>query len=609
MKVVLRPRVLLILILILTTMVGYETYLLKATPGNRNVSCTAGACSTEPCDIRVYIDTSQYGAANCRNGDNYGFNTTPDLGALWDNTVLPNCPTTTTCNVFIEDGTYTVCSQMTWQSGVELTGANRLGTMLQSCSNFAGSGTRALIWLGTVGGTSTITGVKISNLSFNVTTTSDTNVQPIHNQQPVQHATFEKLNFDLGLHGGFTLEDLGAGPGSTPGISFDLTMKDWYVRNGSGSLTLLLNGNSVSSTYFQVTIEDINNVVDISGLGDDRVAVLCNKPTGGLAFPGVHDISIINIKTNETATVTSNVINGVKFDTGTNCYMHEILVDGTWLTTNSVTPGNAIVSKIGTGSFFQNIIVRNTFSRYAAGISIQWLQKEANPFILIDGFNIYSSSSTAAAIQLLTTTTPSTNEYFVIRNGNLFNTGTLGAICPVGIMLSPGGANQGASGGTYIDNVAINSFKTGISDNVGTGCTVISSSAWTNVYVTHCSLQNGGQVTSMVGAFFFADNFGLDPVGAIGNFFTTSGTLRIGPGGSTTTPTASTDYQVNGGNIYFFCTGGTGVSITIKDAGGNAVGGLVGACSAIPFGYYLPYQWKINFGAFSAAPSITVEQL
>jgi hypothetical protein len=79
----------------------------------------------------------------------------------------------------------------------------------------------------------------------------------------------------------------------------------------------------------------------------------------------------------------------------------------------------------------------------------------------------------------------------------------------------------------------------------------------------------------------------------------------LGFKGSAAAPTASTEYRVCGGKFLVNSTGGTGVSITIKDESGNTVAsGLTTLTQML-----LPNRYTINFGAFSAAPTVTAQLL
>lgn len=68
-----------------------------------------------------------------------------------------------------------------------------------------------------------------------------------------------------------------------------------------------------------------------------------------------------------------------------------------------------------------------------------------------------------------------------------------------------------------------------------------------------------------------------------------------------TAPTASTAYIVQGSDVYLTATGGTAVSITIKDAQGNTIeSGLTTLTNK-----RIALGQTVDFGAFSAAPTVT----
>jgi hypothetical protein len=97
------------------------------------------------------------------------------------------------------------------------------------------------------------------------------------------------------------------------------------------------------------------------------------------------------------------------------------------------------------------------------------------------------------------------------------------------------------------------------------------------------------------------NNLGINPLGKIPIPINTTNNT-VGTNGTASTPVASTSYTVQGAPITVNSTGGTGVNITITDGGGNTV--LSGLTTLS--GQRLPYGWKINFGAFTAAPTVAV---
>jgi hypothetical protein len=76
----------------------------------------------------------------------------------------------------------------------------------------------------------------------------------------------------------------------------------------------------------------------------------------------------------------------------------------------------------------------------------------------------------------------------------------------------------------------------------------------------------------------------------------------IGLVGNTTSFSASQDYVINGVDLLLTSSGGTGVSIEIKDAFGTTVASGLSTLS----GYYLPCGYNIDFGGFSVAPTVNV---
>ena len=99
----------------------------------------------------------------------------------------------------------------------------------------------------------------------------------------------------------------------------------------------------------------------------------------------------------------------------------------------------------------------------------------------------------------------------------------------------------------------------------------------------------------------FANNPGFnDTVGAIATPWATAQT-KMGLEGSSATVVASTAYTVDGTPLYVVSTGGTSVSITIKDPAGNTVqSGLATFAGILPVGY------SFNVGAASPVPTVYV---
>ena len=73
-------------------------------------------------------------------------------------------------------------------------------------------------------------------------------------------------------------------------------------------------------------------------------------------------------------------------------------------------------------------------------------------------------------------------------------------------------------------------------------------------------------------------------------------------GDVTATPTASIDYTIYNLPVFIYSTGGTGVSITIKAPTDTVIASGLTTLNA----QYLPVGYKINFGAFSVAPTVVL---
>ena len=99
------------------------------------------------------------------------------------------------------------------------------------------------------------------------------------------------------------------------------------------------------------------------------------------------------------------------------------------------------------------------------------------------------------------------------------------------------------------------------------------------------------------------NNFGVNPVGVCAlPFENTNHRIMPHKTGLAAGPTvANTDYTVIWTPARIISTGGTGVAITIKDAAGTTIVSSGATCDE-----ELEIGWKINFGNFSAAPSLLV---
>lgn len=154
--------------------------------------------------------------------------------------------------------------------------------------------------------------------------------------------------------------------------------------------------------------------------------------------------------------------------------------------------------------------------------------------------------------------------------------------------------------GNYIGEMPTDSgsaFQDGIQFNGASNHIVITNNELSSIPFAGQVIQVVNSATDVI----VQNNIGYNPVNKVTQFV---GTGTFSPWGSTATVAASTDYVISGPPIMVTSTGGTGVSITIKDGAGNAVTGL--SALATVTGQYIPSGYKINFGAFSVAPTVTV---
>lgn len=97
-------------------------------------------------------------------------------------------------------------------------------------------------------------------------------------------------------------------------------------------------------------------------------------------------------------------------------------------------------------------------------------------------------------------------------------------------------------------------------------------------------------------------NPGWNPVGVVLRPFVPTQNTISPMGGALSAPAANTDYTVRVAPIMITSTGGSDISITIKDGSDNIVASGLSTLSA----QYVPVGYKINFGAYSVAPTVTV---
>jgi len=87
------------------------------------------------------------------------------------------------------------------------------------------------------------------------------------------------------------------------------------------------------------------------------------------------------------------------------------------------------------------------------------------------------------------------------------------------------------------------------------------------------------------------------PLGLYANFVRDGAYITMM--GNTSNVLANTDYTVSNCPVMVTFSGGTAVSISIKDSAGNVVQSGLASVTQM----FLPRGWKINFGNFTAQPT------
>lgn len=214
---------------------------------------------------------------------------------------------------------------------------------------------------------------------------------------------------------------------------------------------------------------------------------------------------------------------------------------------------------------------------------------------------------------------------FLTAVGNLVGSNGQSAAIGSGGAIKVGSSGSGGliDGNYFFDNGPTGGYQVRITKQIGSGRWLVNSNVFKDsrtVVLNHIQTSDSGVVNAVIAgntftgstsaavrvkfnnageAVFIYNNHGMNPVGLLATPINTTNN-SIGLIGATSTPVLSTDYTIREVDQYLVSTGGTGVSITIKDPAGNTVeSGLATYAKIIPAGF------KINFGAFSVAPTVT----
>jgi len=153
------------------------------------------------------------------------------------------------------------------------------------------------------------------------------------------------------------------------------------------------------------------------------------------------------------------------------------------------------------------------------------------------------------------------------------------------------------------DAGAINTFINPACSSANYHCVYVSTTFEDATYIGNAGSASQPMFTFIPGAYVTVENSNV--VGLLSNIVTTgvhATPYWIGYSGNGTAILASTTYTVSPSNIILSCTGGTAVVYTVKDWGGYTVS----QSPLAPDTLYIPAGFKVNFGAFSGAPTCLV---
>jgi hypothetical protein len=144
----------------------------------------------------------------------------------------------------------------------------------------------------------------------------------------------------------------------------------------------------------------------------------------------------------------------------------------------------------------------------------------------------------------------------------MFSTAPFVGTIPVGIMLT-GGANQGANGLVTIEDVFINQFARGITNNINEAGGTFTSQ-WSNIFVNRCGFANNGNNFSVFAGSKFQVRLcpGVTPIGSIANPYDNTANI-IGFLGLAANPlTSAKVYTCQFSPLDLYLSGGTVSAMT-----------------------------------------------
>lgn len=561
-----RLRVLLMLVLAVTSSSLLVWRFTLAIPApSRNSICEPGGCTTVPCTYDVYIDTSSYLGKNCKTGVNDFKETT--LQAILTDVSVNNAFT------WFEPGTYS------------LTAAEVL------------NGLAGVTWRGVPGSTifQQANSVNVANAMIRI-------------GQGTTDMVIDGITFD------FNKANNPGSPGYTcPNAGWILELDP----NGGSTDDRITITESVFKNSFCQAIESLsqdliiteNNFFSdqealfITGIQSQRVIISSNLMTGMTS-------NAVDIEDrSQNITIANNIMAG----TGAGSGIGVIPGNFTTITGNTISSFLTGVALTGSGVKPARFITvnANVISNNAnEGIKLQGASGTIDSFTMTGNTLRDNGGSLTDQAQIFSTTIIRDE---VISSNIIVDTRSGASRNKYGIYLS--GTNETVVNGNVIDQGQDSGiFFAGVSffitvegntiENYANGIKLATPTTLGQYLILGNLVQNDTTPISISTGYtspvWIQNNIPYNPVGKITNFVVSS---TFAPWGASSTVVASTDYTINGVAMYLTSSAGTGVSITIKDGAGNTIY-APGATLSVPF--FIPLGDKVNFGAFSVAPTVTV---
>jgi hypothetical protein len=376
-------------------------------------------------------------------------------------------------------------------------------------------------------------------------------------------------------------------PANTPGI----TLYPGIGLEGEGPLGAFQTGTSIINVPSQLSVPAITVEIDSNSTSENTFPYIANLAIsgGGGAQPGQHGISV----TGANGTINDFFVfhcliyrmggNGVNiYNPGkhyfNDCYMEDNAGIGVNVIDNTFC-------KISRCYIFGNQGHGIYFNSTSGGLGYR----------VVDNCEIYGNYLDGIRASPGRTS----DEVLQILNNRFINNGFSPGYSNLSIWYQP---SFEVVGNSFEDNRTTleTSYHINLNDSRSAGLIALNlfrTGALSGYFNWNCD----GHLISIF------ENIGYNPVGIISSPFSTSAGIigmaakEANPGSS---PSASTEYVVGGGDILVTSQGGSSVSITIQDSNGHVLNsGVIALTRAL-----LKRGSKISWGAFTGdAPTVTVE--